>query len=103
MCSQNESAAVFATDEIVTVCTSVSVCVVPYPFNHAFHDPLCDASDEELSITPDVTVHGEGFADPFSNPGLPINCWLPPPLGLTVRLITVECVLPPPVPVRVTL
>jgi len=41
MCNQNESDAEVAADGTLTVCQSVSVCVVPYPLSQAFHDPEC--------------------------------------------------------------
>lgn len=52
-----------------------------------------------------LTVHGEGLAAPFSNPGFPSTCVvvLPPPDAVTVSPITAECVTPPPVAVTVTL
>ncbi len=41
--------------------------------------------------------------DPFSKPGLPNTCVVPPPpAALTVRAIVVVCVIPPPVAVTVT-
>jgi hypothetical protein len=67
--------------------------------SQAFHEPVCGASKLELSITPEVSVHGAGLAEPFSNPELPNNCCA----VLTVRLICAVCVCPPPVPVTVTL
>ena len=66
---------------------------------------MCGASLVELSITPELTVHGAGFDEPFSKPGLPSNCWVvpPPPAVVTVRLTFAVWVLLPPVPVIVTL
>src|SRR4051794_41523814 len=43
-------------------------------FNHAFQVPACAGCDAEFVITPAAdAVHGAGFADPFSKPGLPIS------------------------------
>ena len=101
MCSQKESVAPVVVAGMATVWRMLSVCGVPYPFSHAFHEPVCEASKLELSITPEVTVHGAGFADPFSKPGLPNNCCAPP--LVTVKLIVTERVCPPPEPLTTTL
>src|ERR1700710_459094 len=53
----------------------------------------------ELSMTPAVTVHGAGALEPFSKPGLPRSCVMPPPV--TVRTTVVVWVMLPPVPVMV--
>src|ERR1700733_15125615 len=50
-------------------------------------------------MTPAVTVHGAGALEPFSKPGLPISCVMPPPV--TVRVTVAVWVLLPPVPVMV--
>src|SRR5689334_12728588 len=50
-------------------------------------------------MTPAVGVHGAGFAEPFSKPGLPSNCCAA--AEVTVTETVVVCVLPPPVPVTV--
>src|ERR1051326_6872397 len=71
MCRKNVSVAAVAADGMVTVCSAVSVCVVPYPSSHASQLPAWGGSLVELLITPLVTVQGAGFVDPFSNPGLP--------------------------------
>src|SRR5437016_6265011 len=97
MCNQKESVAPVAVAGIATVWRMLSVCGVPYPFSHAFHEPVCEASKPELSITPEVAVHGAGLDDPFSNPGLPSNCCVVP-LPVTVTVIVVACVCPPPEP-----
>jgi hypothetical protein len=55
---------------------------------------------ELLLITPAVADHGDGLEDPFSNPGFPSSCWVPPD-AVTVRLTEAVCVLPPPVAVIV--
>ena len=39
-----------------------------------------------MLITPEVADHGDGLEDPFSNPGFPSSCWVPPD-AVTVRLI----------------
>lgn len=86
MCSQKLKVAVVMLEGIVTVWVAVSVCVMPYPSSQASHCPLWGGSDEELLITPGVSVQGAVLV-PFSNPGLPKSC-----LGafeLTVRLIVV--------------
>ena len=44
---------------------------------------------------------GDGFEDPFSSPGFPSSCWVPPD-AVTVRLMETVCVLPPPAAVTVT-
>src|SRR3954470_10005931 len=49
-------------------------------------------------MTPAVTVQGAGLAEPFSKPGLPMSCVVPP---VTVRLTVVVWVMEPPVPVTV--
>src|SRR5947209_17571056 len=53
-----------------------------------------------------VTVHGEGLLEPFSNPGLPNNCVVVPPVppdAATVRVTGAVWVMPPPLAVTVTL
>jgi hypothetical protein len=46
---------------------------------------------ELLSITPEETVQGAVLFDPFSNPGLPNNCCVEPPLlPVTVSAIVAE-------------
>ena len=55
----------------------------------------------ELLITPELTVHGVALV-PFSNPGLPSNCWVAPPELLTLSAMAVEWDMPPPLPVIVT-
>src|SRR5882672_3851394 len=57
---------------MVTAWDSVSVCALPYPSSHAFHDPVWAGSLDELVTTPLVAVHG--VAMPVSKPGLPSNC-----------------------------
>jgi len=52
-------------------------------------------------MTPEVTLHGAGLADPFSNPGLPRICVVVPP-EVTVREIVVLCEMPPPLAFTVT-
>lgn len=64
---------------------------------------MCGASKVELSMTPDVTVHGAVFVDPFSKPVLPSNCCVVLPPLVTVKLIVAECVCSPPVPLTKTL
>jgi len=99
ICNQNESIALVALEGMLTGCMIVSVCVEPHPSSQAFHDPVCGASNPELSITPAVTVQGDGLLDPFSNPELLNNCCA----VVIVKFMFVECVCPPPVPVTVTL
>lgn len=53
-----------------------------------------------LLMTDGVTVHGDGFAEPFSNPPFTRSCCVPP--ALTVSVIEDERVSPPPVPLTVT-
>ena len=53
-----------------------------------------------MSITPDVTVHGDGFAEPFSKPGLPSICWVP---DMIVNLTFIDLVCPPPEPLTIIL
>jgi hypothetical protein len=50
------------------------------------------------------TVHGAGLEEPFSNPGLPRICVVPPPPpdAVTVRETLAVWVTPPPVAVKVT-
>ena len=51
-----------------------------------------------------VTVQGAGLEDPFSNPGVPRTCVVPPPPeAVTVSDTVVVCVTPPPLAVTVTL
>src|SRR5215813_1732469 len=87
MCNQNCSVA-WHPAGTVTVCDSVSVCVVPYPSSQAYHVPLCEVSPAPLGLmTPAVLVHGA--AEPVSNPGLPSSwVWVvqPPPALLMVQL-----------------
>src|SRR5947207_6269809 len=55
-------------------------------------------------MTPAVTTHGDGFAEPFSKPSLANICVVvPPPPEVTVRLSGVERVRPPPLPLICTL
>ncbi len=54
----------------------------------------------ELLITPAVKLQG-AVAVPFSNPGLPISCVVPP-AALMVSEMVVVCVSVPDVPVIVT-
>src|SRR5712692_3528338 len=96
MCSQNESVACVAVDGMLVCCRMLSVCAEPYPSSHAFHAPVCGASNVELSMTCGVTVHGAGFADPFSNPELPSSC-IVVFAAVTVKLIVTVWVCPPPV------
>jgi hypothetical protein len=68
----------------VTDCDSVSVCVLPYPFSHAFHEPEWAGSPVELSMTPELADH---TVLPDSKPGLPSFCpglEQPPPVPLMV-------------------
>ena len=74
MCSQNVSVAEVLPAGMVTVWRIESVCAEPYPSIHAFHEPLCAAWPAPLSMTPVVTVHGAGLAEPFSKPVLPRSC-----------------------------
>src|SRR5947209_4531386 len=97
MCSQNENVYVVHPAGTATDCDSVSVWVVPYPLSHAFQDPLCAASPVELSMTPELAVHGA--AVPVSKPGLPSFCPaavqpVPPPDGLIVQVNDVEPAAP---------
>ncbi|MFD0637397.1 hypothetical protein ACFQ9X_43320 [Catenulispora yoronensis] len=64
---------------MVTDCEAVSVWVVPYPSNHASHEPPCAGSEAELFRTPLLSV--QGAAAPVSKPPLPISCAAvqPPP------------------------
>ena len=55
----------------------------------------------ELFITPEVTLQGAGFVDPFSNPGLPRTCVVVPP-AVTVKATVVLCETPPPLALMVT-
>src|SRR5258706_469536 len=49
-------------------------------------------------MTAGVAVQGAGLAEPFSKPGLPRSCVVPP---VTVRVTVVVWVMAPPVPVTV--
>lgn len=40
-------------------------------------------------ITPLVTVHGAGFVDPFSKPGLPRICVVVPPEVIVSEMLVV--------------
>src|SRR6516225_6638196 len=87
---------------MLTVCDSVSVCVLPYPSSQAYQVPEWAVSPAPLdSITPGAVVHGA--AEPVSNPGFPSSCVAvqPPPAGFTVQAIAVE-LLAPVVSVAVT-
>lgn len=92
ICSQKLSVAAVAFEAMLTCCMSVSVVVAPWPSSHASQVPECGGSVLVLLMTRFVdcvvvTVQGDGFADPFSNPGLPRICVvvLPPPDAVTVR------------------
>src|SRR5207249_58580 len=74
MCSQNVNVADVLPAGMVTVWRIESVCADPYPSIHAFHEPLCAAWPVPLSMTPVVTVHGAGFAEPFSKPVVASSC-----------------------------
>lgn len=47
-------------------------------------------------------TQGAGLEKPFSNPGLPINCVVVPPLAVMVKAIVAVWVMPPPVAFTVT-
>src|SRR4051794_22217305 len=51
-------------------------------------------------MTPAVGVQGAGLAEPFSKPGLPRSCVIPP--LVTVRVTVVVWLVVPPTPVMVT-
>ena len=55
-------------------------------------------------MTPVETTHGDGFAEPFSNPSLPNICVVvPPPAEVTVSVSGVDRVRPPPLALTLTL
>lgn len=108
MCSQKVSVAAVAFAGMLTCCMIESVVAEPWPSSQASHVPECGDSVLVLLmillvVCVVVTVQGAGLVDPFSNPGLPRICVVPPPpAALTVRAIVVVCVTPPPVAVTVT-
>src|SRR5690242_4743972 len=69
MCNQNVSVYEVHPAGRLTLWLSESVCELPYPSSHAFHEPECAGSEVLLSITAGVALHGA--AVPVSNPGLP--------------------------------
>ena len=78
ICSQKVSVAAVALAGMVAVCRIESVVVEPWPSSQASKIPECGGSVLLLLMillleAVVLTVHGEGFDAPFSNPGLASN------------------------------